>query len=76
MNSKLKKVLDLKRELDERKKLYAEFDKALLELKDSGFVSEVIEGREYRLVDNFAESNTGWTAAAVKRYDLKDRKAK
>lgn len=61
----------LMRELDIRKALYAELDEILLALAQRGFVRTELNGQVISLVDKFADGvNTGWTSAAVRRYDL------
>lgn len=67
----LHKVIDIKKELELRKALYEELDTVLLALAGEGFTSAELDGLVLSLQDNFAEGNTSWTAAAVKRYDLK-----
>lgn len=66
----LGRLIDIKRELDERKALFAEFDELIIALAESNFKSAEIDGMVLTLKDNFAEGNTGWSAAAVKRFDL------
>jgi len=66
----LGRLLDIKKELEERKKLYEEFDTLIQTLAEENFLTAEIDGMVLNLKDNFAKSNTGWTAAAVKRYDL------
>lgn len=67
---KLKKVLDLTRALEERKALYAELDRLILELQSEGFVKAEIDGLVLELKDNFAAGNVGFTTAAVKRFEI------
>jgi hypothetical protein len=68
---KLKRALSLLAEIELRKKLYEELDALVLELRTDGFVSGVCDGLELELKDNFADTNTQWRMAAVKRYELK-----
>lgn len=75
-NAKLARVLELQRELDVRKELYAELDRLTLELQAEGFVSEELDGLILELVDNFKSGNTVFRPAGVKRYELKVRKVK
>lgn len=76
-NSKINRAIEILKELELRKALYAELDSLIMELKGAGFESHDLgEGQTLRLVDKFAESNTGWTAAAVKRFDLVIEKPK
>lgn len=59
------------RELDLRKELYKELDEILLALAQRGFIQTEIDGQTVRLVDKFSPGvNTGWTSAAVRRYDI------
>lgn len=67
---KLARVLEIQHELNVRKALYAEYDQLVLELAHEGFKSAEIEDLFLELHDNFAQSNTGWTSAAVKRYEV------
>lgn len=69
-NDKLKRLLDIQRELDVRKALYAEYDKIVLELVQEKFIRAAVDGFVLELKDNFLESNTGWTRSAVKRYEV------
>lgn len=69
------RLLQLQGELDARKALYAEFDALILDLAQSGFVKTVIDDLTIELKDNFANGNTSFTSAAVKRYDLEVRTA-
>jgi hypothetical protein len=64
------RLLDLQRELDARKALYAEFDALLLSLVRDGALTAEIDGLVLEIKDTFAESNTGWTRSAVRRFDL------
>lgn len=58
-----KQILD---ELEEVKELYAELDAITMELKNSNTSKHGIE-----VVDNFANKNTVFRPAAVKRFELK-----
>jgi len=69
--AKLKRALSLLAEIELRKKLYEELDALVLELQSEGFTAGVCEGFELELRDNFADTNTQWRMAAVKRYELK-----
>lgn len=71
----LAKAIDLTRELELRKLAYDELDKVIAELKSLGFEHEVFKGMDISLVDNFAATNTQWRMAAVKRFELKVKKA-
>lgn len=71
-NDKLSRVLEIQRELDIRKELYAELDRITLELQESGFASAELDGLRIDLVDNFSEGkNTVFRPAGVKRFEIK-----
>lgn len=70
VNVKVARLLDIQRELELRKALYAEYDKLLLELVAEGFESAEVDNMVLTLKDNFALSNTGWTRSAVRRWDI------
>lgn len=70
IDPRIARLIEITKELEARKALYAEFDALVLELASEAFVSAVVGEVEVRLRDNFASSNTGWTAAAVKRFDI------
>ena len=65
------RLLQLQAELDARKALYAEFDALIVSLASDGFEQALVDDLTVELVDNFSSGNTAFTAAAVKRYDLK-----
>ena len=68
---RLARVIEIKHELELRNALYAEFDLLVVELARDGFASALIGDMVLTLKDNFAgEKNTGWTSAAVKRFDI------
>jgi hypothetical protein len=70
--ARLARIIEIQRELDIRKELYAELDRITLELVESGFASAELEGLQIDLVDNFAEGkNTVFRPAGVKRFELK-----
>lgn len=69
--AKIKRVIEIQKELELRKALYDELDKLTLELKAGGFVSTDIQGLHIELVDNFAEGkNTCFRPAGVKRFEI------
>lgn len=70
MEDKLKRVIEIVEELEVRKALYTEFDRLVLELVSEGFTTARVNDLVLNLKDNFASGNTGWTSAAVKRYDI------
>jgi hypothetical protein len=71
VNQKLARILDIQKELDLRKALYAELDALVLELQAGGFRSADLEGMRLELVDNFAEGkNTVFRPAGVKRFEI------
>lgn len=65
------RAAEIKRELEVRKALYQELDQILLELARLNFSSLEFDGLIYTLIDHFKLGNTGWTSAAVRRFDLK-----
>jgi len=71
IKTKLARLISIQKELDARKALYAEYDLIVTELAREGFTRAELDGLICELCDNFAEGNTGWTAAAVKRYEVK-----
>lgn len=75
-NELLARALCIMRELEVRKALFAELDALTLELRAGGFVSGIQDGIELELRDNFDETNIQWRMAAVKRYELVEKKAK
>ena len=74
--AKLCQVLDLLEKLESVKPLYAELDALIVEMHSEGFQSEVIDGMLIQLVDNFAEKNTVFRPAGVKRFEFKVKEAK
>lgn len=71
IDPRLARVLEIKHELDLRKALFEEFDRLIVELAKDGFRECITEESVISLKDAFAEGkNTGWTSAAVKRYDI------
>jgi hypothetical protein len=70
-NTKLHRIIEIQRELDLRKALYAEYDALVMELASEGFVSSEVDGLVLSLEDAFASgTNTGWTSAAVRRFSV------
>lgn len=80
IDDRLARLIDIKKELDLRKALFAEYDQIVVSLAQDGFLEALVGDLRLELKDNFAESNTGWTSAAVKRYEMiiepKDKKRK
>lgn len=72
----LKRVIDIQRELDLRKDLYAELDMLTMQLQAEGFESADLQGLHIELVDNFAKGNTVFRVAGVKHYEIKIKEAK
>jgi len=65
------RILDIKKELDERKALYEELDQLTLELKKLNFEAMTLNDMRIELVDNFAEGkNTVFRPAGVKRFEV------
>lgn len=76
LTEKLSEALRLQAEIEQAKKLYEELDRLVLELQAAGFERAKHHGLDIELVDNFAETNVAFRMAAVKRFELKVRKAK
>lgn len=72
----LKRVIDIQRELDIRKALYDELDMLTEQLQAEGFEAAGLDGLTIVLVDNFAEKNTVFRPAGVKRFEIKIKEAK
>lgn len=68
--NKLNRVLDLQKELDLRKALYAELDALIVELAQGGFKEATLNEFHLELVDNFSEKNTCFRPAGVKRFEI------
>ena len=67
----LVRILEITKELEVRKELYAELDNIILQLQKSGFHAADINGMHLELVDNFAEGkNTVFRPAGVKRFEV------
>lgn len=71
MEIKLRKALAIQRELDLRKVLFEELDKVVAELRAAGFTEAIVDDKIVKLQDNFADTNTQWRMAAIKRWELK-----
>lgn len=70
-NEKLKRVIEIQKELDLRKELYAEMDRLTLELLAGNFSNAELEGLRLELVDNFADGkNVCFRPAGVKRWEI------
>lgn len=70
-NQKLKRVIDIVKELEVRKELYAELDRLTLELQAESFTATTLDGMFIELVDNFADGkNTVFRPAGVKRFEM------
>lgn len=71
---KLARVIEIQRELDARKTLYAELDLIIMQLQKEGFKEGVMyEGLEalfIELVDNFETGNVCYRPAGVKRFEI------
>ena len=77
----LARVLEIQKELDVRKELYAEMDRLIVQLREGGFTCTELDGMLIELVDNFAEKNgvavnTSYKVAGVKRFEIKLKKIK
>jgi hypothetical protein len=74
MEDKLKRALEIKKILDANKPLYDELEAITVELasQQAGTsVPVVVDGYYFSIVDNFAEKNTVFRPAAVKRFEMK-----
>ncbi len=72
----LKRILSIQAELDVRKALYDELDMLTMQLQDEGFHHAEIGEFLIDLVDNFANGNTCFRPAGVKRFEIKVKKNK
>lgn len=70
-NPKLKRLLEIRAELEANKPLYAELDAIVVELSKKVKREYVVGGFLIEIVDNFATKNTCFRPAAVKRFDVK-----
>ena len=70
VSATLDRLLEIRSELEARKALFLEQDALLLKLVSLGFVSCARGDEVIFLKDAFASGNTGWTSAAVRRFDL------
>lgn len=68
---KLKRLLEIRAQLEANKPLYAELDSIVVELSKKVKREYVIGGLLIQIVDNFATKNTCFRPAAVKRFDVK-----
>lgn len=81
IKEKLGEVVRITEELERRKALYEELDNLTLELREAGFTAgdydtgcgEILS---ITLVDNFAEKNTQFRMAALRRYEIKVKPAR
>jgi hypothetical protein len=53
------------------KQLYRELDDITMELIEMGISSALVGGYQITIADNFAEKNTAFRIARIKRFDLK-----
>ncbi len=67
----IERALKIQQKLEENKPLYKELDEIVLNLASQGFSHDTLENLEIELVDNFADKNTCFKVAGVKRFDLK-----
>jgi len=66
----LTRLTEIKAELEARKALYEEYDYICVELAKHEFHRAEIGGMVFNFKDNFADKNTAFTAAGVKRFDV------
>lgn len=71
LEEQLREALRIQAEIKLAKKLYEELDAVIEKLRAGGFSEGEIDGQILRLEDNFADTNTQWRMAAVKRWELK-----
>lgn len=72
VTAKIARLIDIQKELDERKKLYDEYDAIVTDLQENGFQSVIFQGLHLWLVDNFPPGkNTAYKVASVKKWDIK-----
>lgn len=67
----IERALKIQQQLEENKPLYKEFDQIVMKLASEGFTHDTLDNLEIEVVDNFADKNTSYKVAAVKRFDLK-----
>lgn len=70
LDARIGRLIDIQKELDLRKQLFAEYDAIVLSLAQEGFTEAFVEDIALLLKDNFASKNTGFTTAAIKRYEI------
>lgn len=72
LNSVLARLAEVQSALDLMKKLYEEKEALTMQLKELVPVGQEVSHGDYifSVVDNFAEKNTVFRPAAVKRFDL------
>ena len=67
----LSRLLAIESELSAVKDLYSERDALTLDLMRMGFKGELMpDGTEVRLVDNYAEKNTAFRVAFIRRFEV------
>ena len=64
------RLIDIKAELDARKALYEEYDEIVNTLAEQDFIRAEIGELVINFKDNFANKNTAFTSAGVKRFDV------
>jgi len=67
---KLKRIIEIQAELDSRKALFEEYDRLVQDLAAEMFAQAEVQGLILSLKDNFAETNTVFRVAGVKRYEM------
>ena len=71
------RIITIQIELHAVKPLYAEMDLLIMDLVARGETTiTTADGTTYSIVDNFADRNTVFRPAGVKRYELKEEKRK
>lgn len=68
---KLQELLRVYDALEERKALFLELDRLILELREAGVTEGSVGDRTVTIVDQYEAKNTAWTSAAVRRFNVK-----
>lgn len=69
----VERIKDLKDQLEQVKPLYAELDDLIIELGEEVEIGETLKTDDDRfvtLIDNFADKNTVFKVAGVRRFDV------
>lgn len=77
VESLMKRLIKLQKKIEEVKPVYEEIDQITMHIakaKKSGDVVYSNDRVEYRLQDNFSNKNTAFRVAAVKRFEIVEKK--